>query len=110
MSNAKQIENMKTGIKLKRTETGMTWVIVDFNGQAFYLKCQETGILWRQSFSVLVGKISSGDFQIVNPVSFQQKYGSVTINSLINYKESLAKKANRLNESFSEYIKEFYGY
>jgi hypothetical protein len=60
MSNAKQIENMKTQIK-------------------------------------------------ANPVSFQQKYGSVTINSLINYKESLAKKANRLNESFSDYMKEFYG-
>jgi len=40
--------------------------------------------------------------------TFKKHYGSVDIHALINYKATLVKKAERLNESFSEYIKEFY--
>ena len=41
-------------------------------------------------------------------LKFKNKYGSVDINALINYKAWLQKKAIRTNESFLEYLKEFY--
>lgn len=40
--------------------------------------------------------------------NYQQKYGSVDINSLINYKAMLIRKAKREGIAFSELIKEFY--
>jgi hypothetical protein len=39
---------------------------------------------------------------------FEQRYGSVDINALINYKSMLVKKAARLGENFQDYLKEFY--
>jgi len=40
--------------------------------------------------------------------TFKNKYGSVDINALINYKSMLVNKAKRLGLNFSDLISEFY--
>jgi hypothetical protein len=40
--------------------------------------------------------------------TYQQKYGSVDINTLINYKAMLVRKSIRTGIPFSQLIKEFY--
>jgi hypothetical protein len=39
---------------------------------------------------------------------YKQKYACVDINALINYKAYLIRKANRLEVSLADLIKEFY--